>query len=168
MKLPAILVAIFLLSGYATACVSVRRRLKAQRTLAHPVESVFAVIVLIMVFFLPSQLREFRLVLAYVASATVAGILVGVFSRSHGHAGTREFEVSGSTQQASVWKRWLGFSRAIADYEVRLILGASYLVLIGPLAIAYQMAHRAKTTAGSTWQARTEATPSLDVARRPF
>jgi hypothetical protein len=168
MKFPAILVAILMLSAYATACVSVRKRLKTARTLAHPVESILSVTILIAAFFLPPQLRTFRLVLVYAAGATMAGALVGVLTRSHGRAGTREFEVSGSAAATSVWKRWLGFSRAIADYEVRLILGAAYLVLIGPLAIAYQMAHRSHASTVSAWQARPESTPSLEVARRPF
>jgi hypothetical protein len=144
MKLPAILVAIVMLSAYATACVSMRKRLKALRTLAHPLESLVMVAAVISALFLPSPLRGFRFVLLYAACAAVAGVVVGVFSRSHGQAGTREFEVSGRREQTSLWKRWLGFSRAIADYEVRLILGAAYLVLIAPLAMAYQFAHRSQ------------------------
>lgn len=84
-------------------------------------------------------------------------------------AGTREFEeVNVADGPSSLWKRWLNFSRALADYEFRLLLVAIYLLVIGPFALTIRALRSTPASASSNWIPRSNETPSLDAARRPF
>jgi len=84
-------------------------------------------------------------------------------------AGTREFEEWNKPAEAGPWKRWLAFSRAVADYEFRLLLVACYLVVVAPFAIAFRLrrAEQAEGAGSSAWIPRTDS-PTFDAARRPF
>jgi hypothetical protein len=85
-------------------------------------------------------------------------------------AGTKEFEDAGGQKSAtSLWKRWLNFSRAVIDYEFRLMLVACYILIVGPIALAFRWRREEPIGTGrtSTWTPRAN-TPSLDAARRQF
>jgi hypothetical protein len=84
-------------------------------------------------------------------------------------AGTREFENTHAPEATSnLWKRYVGFSRAVVDYEFRLLLVATYLLLVAPIALASRLVSKPAPEEGdTTWLARTDDA-SMDSAGRPF
>jgi hypothetical protein len=139
----------------------------------HPVELLLAVAIASCGVFLCKSHYS----LAYVAFCSVGMLLVGatigfvlLLGKKHQAAGTREFEEGhGGGANLSLWKRWLNSSRAVVDYEFRLVLLASYLIFIGPFAILYRFG-RGRINRGdakSSWLPRSEDF-SADAARRPF
>jgi hypothetical protein len=109
--------------------------------------------------------------LSSAAAFLLALLVAGVNRRigKHVSGGTREYEDFAGARPVGLWKRWLNFSRAIIDYEFRLLLIAVYLLIIGPFALAFRFLRRvpAVSDASSTWTARNES-PSLDGSRRSF
>ena len=84
-------------------------------------------------------------------------------------AGTREFEPMRAREGApSVWSHYLSFSRAVADYEFRLLLIVTYLLLVAPIALLARRSRSSNLQASdSRWLARDDS-QSLDSARRAF
>jgi hypothetical protein len=169
-----VLLAILSFAGYSTGAVVARRSLRLRAGASVPAAEVLVVAAgLYTVFFL----RPAPLALKYfVLSAAAMGLLGTVvasasrLTKSRFSGGTREFEeVRPSLEPSSVWKRWLAFSSSIAEYEIRIVLVASYLFLIAPIAITSRLfrPNPARGSATSSWAPRVDS-PGLDAARRPF
>ncbi len=160
--------------AYATGVVTVQRRGgKGPNGAVHPLEELLALgVVLTGVY-----LRRPHYSLRYVALCALGMLLVGTVAGSamllrkrHAAAGTREYEEGrGDAGDLSLWKRWLSFSRAVVDYEFRLMLLACYFLVVGPFAIVFRLGRgkSAGGVAGSGWVARSDAS-SMETARRPF
>jgi ABC-type branched-subunit amino acid transport system permease subunit len=171
--MPTVFIVVVSLAAYAVGAVATRRVLASRPTAVQPVE----------VFLAAGALASAALVrhppypVTYYANCAVAMFLLGVAiaaatvtTKKRAAGGTREFEDAGAPAQvASPWKRWLSFSRAVVDYEFRLLLVACYLLIIGPIAMAsrFLRADTAGNDEASTWIPK-EDTPNLDAARRPF
>jgi hypothetical protein len=98
---------------------------------------------------------------AVTAAATIAG-------RNPGSGGTREFEDAPAPEQSNtVWKRWLSFTRSVAEYEVRLVLVVCYLLLIGPIAMARHFGAKEPAGGPTSWVMRDDE-ETIDAARRSF
>lgn len=98
----------------------------------------------------------------------VAASLISQASRAQ-RAGTREFESNApSSREENLFRKWLAFSRSVADYEVRIVLVLCYWIFVAPLAIAHRLsASEDQRDATTAWLNRqTEA--SMESARRPF
>ena len=75
--------------------------------------------------------------MSFVGAVVGSAMLV---RRKHAAAGTREYEEErGASGDISLWKRWLNSSRAVVDYEFRLMLLACYLLVIGPFALVFRL-----------------------------
>ncbi len=160
--------------SYATGVVTVQRwKGKGRGGPVHPVELLLgAAIAMCGVF-----LRKPHYSLKYLALCSIGMILVGgivgfalLVSKEHQAAGTREFEERhGDGSNLSLWKRWLNSSRAVVDYEFRLVLLACYLIIIGPFAILYRLGRGRinREEMKSSWLPRNDDF-SADAARRPF
>ncbi len=83
-------------------------------------------------------------------------------------AGTREFEPKASVElRPSLWKRYLNFSRRVADVEVRIVLVLAYIIVLAPVAAIARLATEERAANESTWRSRSGA-DTLQSARRPF
>jgi len=160
--------------AYATGVVTVRRWWsRRSSSAAHPIEALLALGVLLSSAFLRRPHYTIKYVALCAAGMVLIGALVGcvlLLRRNRTVAGTREYEEArGDAAAISLWKRWLSASRAIVDYEFRLLLVACYLLLIGPFAIAFRLGRgtKAGSNTASAWVPRHDA-PSLEAARRPF
>ncbi len=160
-------------AAYATGAVLAKRIFSSRVSAAvHPLE----VFVVASIFAGVAAQRRPHYSFAYCALWLGAIVLIGsaisratLVAEGRVSAGTREFEEPEDAEKsASLWQRWLSFSRATVDHEFRILLVACYLIIIGPFAIAFRLL-RAKPAneAASSWTPRSD-TPSLDSARRPF
>jgi hypothetical protein len=139
----------------------------------HPLELLSALLVVLLGVFL----RMPHYSLGYLALCIVAMFFIGsvvggmmFLGKKRGTAGTREYEEEPrDVANLRVWKRWLNFSRAVADYEFRLLLLACYLLVVGPFAILFRLgrAKNALQSAESGWMPRSDEF-SLNSCRRPF
>jgi len=170
--MPIAFIAVISLGAYATGACVARRVLGARSSAVHPLEVLLVAGALAGIVLLrrPDHAVRYDVMCAVamlLVGAAIAG--VAVITREHVTAGTREFEDAGAEQPASAWKRWLNFSRAVVDYEFRLLLVACYLLIIGPMAIAFRLlrAKPAGSDVVSNWTPKSD-TPSLDAGRRPF
>src|SRR3954454_7678134 len=152
---------LYLLSvlGFATGAVIIRRSQRSRAaTPVHPFEVFLVAAALIAIGLLrPTQHRVLSGLLCIGVMAAV-GMLTGYIGKRAKRvaaAGTREFESTGASEETStLWKRYLGFSRAVVDYEFRLLLVATYLVLVGPIALTARLASDPDPEQGdSTWLA---------------
>jgi hypothetical protein len=169
-----VFLAILSFAGYSTGAVVARRSLKLRAGASVPAAEV---LVGAAGFYAVFLLRPAPLALRYfVLSADAMGLLGVVvtsasrLTKSCFSGGTREFEeMRPSLEAASIWKRWLAFSSSIAEYEVRIVLVASYLLLIAPLAIASRLfrTNPARGSSITSWTPRGDS-PGLNAARRPF
>ena len=168
-----VFIAVMSFTAYATGAVLARRAFSSRVSAAvHPLE----VFVVAAIFAGVAAQRRPHYSLAYCALWLGAIVLIGaamsratLVAEGRASAGMREFEEPEDAEKpASLWQRWLSFSRATVDHEFRLLLVACYLIIIGPFAIAFRLL-RAKpaSEAASSWTPRSD-TPSLDSARRPF
>ena len=70
-------------------------------------------------------------------------------------------------EPGSAWKR---FARRMGNFQARLLLGATYFVLVTPFALFLLSTADTMAAPGSAgasrWRARSDAPPSLDRARR--
>ena len=158
--------------AYATGVVSVRRwRAKGPIGAVHPVEVLLAFAVVVSSAFL----RRPHYSAGYIALCALGMLFVGavvgsatLIRRRHAAAGTREYEEErGAAGDISLWKRWLNASRAVVDYEFRLILLACYLLIIGPFALVFRLRSSSGAEAGTAWVPRGDAS-GIEAARRPF
>lgn len=160
--------------AYATGAVACKRASSSRPSAAvHPLEMLLVVCLLVVIALLrPKHSVVYLLVSALamlmIGAATARATLV---TTGRATAGTREFEEANLTDgPSSLWKRWLSFSHAVADYEFRLLLVVIYLLVIGPFALIIRALRSKSTPAGdsSNWTLRKNDTPSLNAARRPF
>ena len=139
----------------------------------HPLELLLALAVVAGSLFL----RRAHYSAGYLALCALGMLLIGavvgsvmLLRRKHAAAGTREFEEErAASGDISLWKRWLNASRAVVDYEFRLMLLACYLLVIGPFALVFRL--RKASSAGpesrTAWVPRGDA-DGIEAARRPF
>lgn len=169
-----VLLLLLSLASYAAGAV-VARRASASRASSpgHPVEVLLVTGALVALAWVRGS-HPFALYLLICAAAMfLVGMVVARVGRPTHlpvSGGTREFEEARAQAPAtSAWKRWLAFSRSIADYEVRLVIVASYLLFIGPVALAFRLLSSDPFPADSpsTWAPREESS-TLDAARRTF
>lgn len=162
------------LAGFATGAVTARR-LRRSRVAppVHPFEVVLAAMALTGIILL-RPLQQ-RISYAVVCAAVMVGI--GILAAHTGGAGkpfvmagTQEFAGTHAAQScANAWERYLSFSRAVVDYEFRVVLTATYLLLVAPIALASRAGRRggAQRSSSSNWLPRNDSA-HLDSARRPF
>jgi hypothetical protein len=161
--------------AYATGVVTVRRwRTKGPSGAVHPLELLLALAVVVGGGLF---LRRPHYSAGYIAVCALGMLLIGavvgsvmLLRRKHGAAGTREYEEERTAGGAiSLWKRWLNASRAVVDYEFRLMLLACYVLVIGPFALVFRLrkGNRAGREPGAAWVARGDAA-GIEAARRPF
>ncbi len=160
--------------AFSTGAVASKRLSSARSSsVVRPFE-VLLVTFLLVVF---AAIRPHQHNALFHASAVSAMLMIGavvaritIVNDGRVTAGTREFEdLAADTGPASLWARWLNFSRAVVDYEFRIFLVAVYILIIGPFAIIFRLLQASPSSPAnsSNWIARTD-TPSLDAARRPF
>jgi hypothetical protein len=160
--------------AYATGVVTVRRwRAKGPVGAVRPLEALLAFAAVASSVFLRRPYYSARYVALCALGMWFVGGVVGsamLLRKKHAAAGTREYEEErGAPGDVSLWKRWLNASRAVVDYEFRLMLLACYLLVIGPFALVFRL-RRGKTTGaelGTTWVPRGPAS-GIETARRPF
>ena len=172
--MPTLIIAVLSLAAYATGAVIVRRRLASHLSTA---VGPFELIVFVGAAVGMVLLRRPHYAIAHYVIWAAAMFLIGtitawtvLFHQQRITGGTREFEdVAAHEPLASPWKRWIKFSRAVADYEFRLFLVACYLLLVGPIAVAFRFGRTEPDVSGgaSTWLPKSD-TPGVDAARRPF
>ena len=140
----------------------------------HPLELLSALLVVFFAVFLRKPHYSFGYLALCIIVMSFMGSVVGVMmflGKKRGTAGTREYEEEPADfANLRIWRRWLNFSRAVADYEFRLLLLSCYLLVIGPFAILFRLG-RAKAPAvqgsESGWVPRSDEF-SLNSSRRPF
>ncbi len=172
--MPTVIVAVISFAAYATGAVLARRRLPSR--ISPPVDPMEVLIVsggLLLIVALPHAASS----LAYVLVCALLGVLLGAITATAtlarnkgGGGGTREFEdIRAPARSTNAWKRWVSFTRSVADYEIRLLLVACYLLIIGPLAVAHRLSRAtpAYDRSPSNWLTRSD-TATLDAARRSF
>ncbi|HEY1470712.1 MAG TPA: hypothetical protein VGF61_16855 [Candidatus Acidoferrum sp.] len=156
--------------AYATGVVTLRRwRAKGPIGAVHPLEVLLALAVVLSSAFLRRPHYSARYIALCVLGMLLIGAVVGsaTLPRKKHAAGTREYEEERAAGDISLWKRWLNASRAVVDYEFRLILLACYLLIIGPFALVYRLRSSSGAEAGSAWVPRGDAS-GIEAARRPF
>ena len=158
--------------AYATGAVVCKRASSSRASaVVHPLEMAVVVCLLVVIALLHPKYSIVHLVVSTLAmlmigAATARATLV---TTGRATAGTREFEeVHVADGPSGLWKRWLNISRALADYEFRLLLVAIYLLVICPFALTIRALRSTPTSDTSNWIPRRNDTPSLDAARRPF
>ena len=161
-------------TSYATGAVVARRSLKFRASSLICSPEVFIVVAaLAIVFSLRPAHHSIQFLLVCGAALWLLGAGVSIATRTArkaGCGGTREFEeIAPVRSSVGIWKRWQTFSRSVADYQIRLVLVASYLLLIAPIAVASRLFRRdlPHGKSSTTWSPRSDA-PSLDSARKPF
>jgi uncharacterized membrane protein len=160
--------------AYATGVVIVQRwDSKGPRGAAHPMEALLALGVIVTAVFLWKPHYSLSYIAFCVLGMLFAGAVVGSvlhLRKKHAAAGTREYEQAHKDAgNLNSWNRWLNSSRAVVDYEFRLMLLACYFLIIGPFAIAFRLGRKESAAEGSlsAWVPRSE-TASMEAARRPF
>jgi len=160
--------------AYATGVVTVQRwRSNAPKGAVHPLELLLALGVVAS----GACLRKPRYSVGYVTLCVLGMLFVGVLvgsamlvRKKPAAAGTREYEEGqGDRGDLSQWKRWLNSSRAVVDYEFRLMLLACYLLVVGPFALLFRLGGRKSvgSAGASAWVPRSDAS-NMETARRPF
>jgi hypothetical protein len=172
--MPTVILGVISFAAFATGAVVVRRRSASQvHAAVTPVELLIVSGALLLICV---NRGRFHSIYAAIGCALVMSLVGGVSARlirlrsTFGSGGTREFEDFGAAGGSnSVWRRWLSFTRLVVDYEVRLLLVGCYLVMVGPIALAFRFARGTVTGSGnaSNWVPRS-GEPSLESARRPF
>jgi hypothetical protein len=138
-----------------------------------PLEVMLAFAVVVSSVSLRRPHYSFRYVALCALGMLFVGALVGsviLLRKKHAAAGTREYEPErGTTGEISPWRRWLNSSRAVVDYEFRLMLLACYLLVVGPFALVFRLGrgNRASTETRTAWVPRGVAS-GIEAARRPF
>ncbi len=160
--------------AYATGVVTVRRwRAKVPGGTVHPLEMLLALAVVLGSLFLRRAHYSARYTAVCALGMLLIGAVVGsvmLLRRKHAVAGTREFEEGrAASGDISLWKRWLNASRAVVDYEFRLMLLACYLLVIGPFALVFRLrkGSSAGHESGTAWVPRGDVA-GIEAARRPF
>jgi hypothetical protein len=160
--------------AYATGVVTVRRwRTKGPIGAVHSLEALLAFALVVSSVFLRRPHYSAR----YVALCGLGMLFVGagvgsamLLRKRRVAAGTREYEEEhAAAGEISLWKRWLNASRAVVDYEFRLMLLACYLLVIGPFALVFRLrkGNSAGSELGTAWVPRDDAS-GIEAARRPF
>lgn len=169
-----IFIAFVSLVAYATGVVTVRRwRTKGPSGAVHPLEVLLVFAVVVSSVFLRRPHYSARYVALCALGMSFIGVVVGsamLLRKKHAAAGTREYEEErGAAGNISLWRRWLNASRAVVDYEFRLMLLACYLMVIGPFALVFRLKRGKSAGAqlGTAWVPRGDAA-DFDAARRPF
>jgi hypothetical protein len=169
---PTVLLLLLSLVGFASGAVVTRRWRRPRAALpAHPAEVIFVAVALTAIVLLRPQQQ--RIAYALVCAAVMVGVgmvaaRAGGATSSFVLAGTREFEQRNIAGTSTAWQRYLSFSRAVVDYEFRLVLVATYLLLVAPIAFASGAGRRRATeSSGSNWLPRSDSA-QMENARRPF
>lgn len=170
MLVPKIIIVLLAFATYSSGVV-LSRRIRGGRGVsdANATECLIVLAVLISLVVLgPGRYSAITTVLVLFGSS-LFGASLGSFVRGHTkNAGTREFEEHEPVNESSVWKRWTSFGRSVADHEVRLMVIASYLVFVAPLAIAFQRRRINTSSSNLGWIARDELPDNIDAARRTY
>jgi hypothetical protein len=160
--------------AYATGVVMVRRwRTERSTGVVRPLEAMLAFAMVVSSVFLRRPHYSLRYVALCALGMLFVGALVGsliLLRKIHAAAGTREYEAErGTTGEISLWRRWLNFSRAVVDYEFRLMLLACYLLVVGPFALVFRLGsgNSAGTETRTAWVPRSDVS-GIEAARRPF
>jgi hypothetical protein len=160
--------------AYATGVVTVRRwRAKRPSGPVHPLELLLAIAVVVGSLFLRRPHYSAGYLALCALGMSLVGAVVGsvmLLRRKHAVAGTREYEEErAAAGDIRLWKRWLNASRAVVDYEFRLMLLACYLLVIGPFALVFRLrkGNSAGRESGTVWVPRGDAA-GIEAARRPF
>jgi hypothetical protein len=160
--------------AYATGVVTVRRwRRKGPSGAVGPLEVLLAFAVVLGSVFLRRPHYSARYIAFCAVGMFLIGTVVGgamLLRKKHAAAGTREYEEERTAAgDISLWKRWLKASRAVVDYEFRLMLLACYLLIIGPFALVFRLGRTksADVVSGTAWVPRGDAS-GIEAARRPF
>ena len=151
--------------AFAAGAVAARRWSHSSTSLAHPLEGlVLAVGLIVISRFRPGTglpaygvacLLSMFVVAAITASATAAGRV--------SLAGTREFETDKTVERRTSWSnRYLEFTRAMGDYEFRLLLTATYL-LIAPFALLARRPIRKEMSTNTNWLRRVSDEPAETI-----
>jgi hypothetical protein len=172
--MPTVIMSVISFAAFATGAVVVRRKSASQiHAAVTPMELLIVSGALLLICVNWGRLHS---IYAAIGCAVVMSLAGGVSARltglrsTLGSGGTREFEDFGAPRGSnSVWRRWLSFTRLVVDYEVRLLLVGCYLLLVGPVALAFRFARGSVTGSGNTsnWLPRS-GEPDLESARRPF
>ncbi len=170
----ALFITFFSFVAYATGIVAVQRwSNKTHDGAVRPVEVLLGLAVVVCGMFLnkPHYSLQYLAFCLFVMFSIGAVIGIGVLlSKNRGTAGTGEYsDEVGGHGNLSLWKQWLNFSRAVVDYEFRLLLLACYLVVVGPFALLFRAGQKKNTSEamGSAWLPRSNDN-SMEAARRPF
>ncbi len=166
-----ILIIVIALAAYATGAVSARR-LSHSSAAAHPWQLLVLCLALAGLAYLrPSgpapQVFGISFVIMFFLGWAACALTAG--RRDPVVGGTREYEDVRQERSVTLWRRWLNLSRAVIDYEFRLLLLAVYFLIIGPVAIAFRFLRKRDSTAGlgSAWIPKTDS-PTLNSSRRAF
>ena len=168
-----VLVLRYLVVFFAFAVGAVAARRAAPARSARLVSALELVVLIAALLAAALCYRGWQGALAVAAVSAAAMALGAASSRAAGRrlpalaGGTREFEFRpATTPHLNAWKKYLGFSREIADYEMRLVLLFAYYVTLAPIAAVANLA-RSHSEAEASWHERFEV-ESLDTARKPF
>jgi len=160
--------------AYATGVVTVRRwRAKGLNGAVHPLETLLAFAVVVSSVFLRRPHYSARYVALCALGMFFVGAVMGsamLLRKKHAAAGTREYDGERvAPGKISLWNRWLNASRAVVDYEFRLMLLVCYLLIIGPFALVFRFRRGNGTGAesGTAWVPRGDVS-GIEAARRPF
>jgi hypothetical protein len=160
--------------SYATGVVMVQRWCGiGHRGSVHLLELLLAVAVVSFGVFLGKPHYSMKYLALCLSGMFFFGVSIGsgmLLGKKQTAAGTGEYiEGSGETANLSLWKKWLNSSRAVVDYEFRLLLLACYLLIIGPFAIVFRFSSgtSSRKGMGSAWLPRSDDV-SPDAAGRPF
>jgi hypothetical protein len=168
-----LIIVVISLAAYATGAVTARRTLSSRPgSCAHPLELLVICGALAAVAYFRRAHPGPVYFISCAAAMFLAGIAICAASASKEKqvaGGTREYEEIKQATAAGWWKRWINASRAVIDYEFRLLLVAVYLLIVGPIALAFRFLRAAGTAPGpdSAWTAKTDS-PTLDTSRRAF
>ena len=141
--------------AFAAGAVAARRWSRSS-SLAHPLEAFALAIGLIAIAkFRPATgLFAYGVGCVLLMSVTAAILTRATAARTVSLAGTREFETRTPVEsRTSWWKRYLDFTRAMGDYEFRLLLTATYL-LIAPFALLARNSRAKDASADTNWVRR--------------
>lgn len=150
-----------------------RWRTEGSIGVVRPLEAMLAFAMVVSSVFLRRPHYSLRYVALCALGMLFVGALVGsviLLRKKHATAGTREYEEErGTAGEIALWRRWLNSSRAVVDYEFRLMLLACYLLVVGPFALVFRLSrgNNASRETRTAWVLRGD-TSGIEAARRPF
>lgn len=170
MFVPRIIIGFAPFAAYSFGVAFCRKVLyKAPTVSAHPLEAIAVLAAAVVI----AAMRPATGVLVYILLSAVAAFIAGValgrlFLPAGRPAGTREFEDEKHASATTLWKRWVAFSHVAADFQVRLILAACYLVFVGGVAVLFRLTRPSAAPVRSAWVPRASVDPTLESVGKPF